>query len=118
MAEPYQYYTSLDYKSISDRGKIKITVYEQYRDEIEKWENIGIYLSKIELEEDLHAALSTEHLDDLPSGNFIAYLQDAKKKNMNHFVNNYLTREIAETIFYDDRFTCLKKLVGVDKYDS
>ncbi|GAA0607715.1 hypothetical protein GCM10009001_26300 [Virgibacillus siamensis] len=117
LAEPYQYCTGLNYESISDRNKVKHEVYTTYKSEIEKWADNGIYLSEIELEEDLYAALPEDHIHKLPFSNFITHLQDAKKKNMNEYVNNYLTTDIAKTIFYDDRFNCLKKLVEVDEYD-
>lgn len=115
LAKPYQYCKSLEDES--NRRVIKFEVYDKYKEEIKEWGNKGIYLSKIELEEDLHSALPEEHLENLPFDNLITYLQEAKKKNMNEYVNEHLNAEIAEIVFYDERFACLKRLVGVDEHD-
>lgn len=112
LAEPHQYCETGDFKSI--RNKIKVEVYEKYKDEIKKWKNNGIFLSEIELEEDLEAALPDTHLDNLPF-NLVTYLQEAKKKNMNEYINNHLNSELAKIIYNDNRFACLKRLVEVDK---
>ncbi|MED1674963.1 ATP-dependent nuclease [Pallidibacillus thermolactis] len=112
LAKPYQYRATGDFKSI--RNKIKVEVFEKYKDEIEKWENNGIFLSEIELEEDLEAALPNDHLKELPF-DLVTHLQDAKKKNMNEYINNHLNSELAKIIFNDNRFVCLKRLVGVDE---
>jgi len=104
--------SDFDLKNKQCRDKLKKTIYQEYSDEIENWKSKGIYLSEIELEEDLYEILP-EKVTAEPrfEGDFINYLQKAKKKNMNQFVNEYLCLESARAIYNDKKFECLKCLV-------
>ena len=96
------------------RNELKELVYQQFGEEVRKWEVRDIYLSEIELEEDLVDALSknTIELTGGKSENLVTFLQKAKKKNMNTFVNEHLSVEDAQSIYEHEHFKCLKALVG------
>jgi len=118
LALPYEYPIFTSEVSDADRNMIKSFVYEKYEQKIEEWKKAGIYLSEIELEEDLKAILPRYHLDKLPFENIITFLQEAKKKNMNEYVNNHLDATIAKTIYNNEKFACIKALVGVEVHGS
>lgn len=103
-----------DLKKRFCRSKLKSRIYKYFEEEVNEWKEQDIYLSKIELEEDLVDALSknTIELTEEKSENLVTFLQKAKKKNMNTFVNEHLNVEDAQSIYEHEHFKCLKALVG------
>lgn len=106
-----------DFKCLQSRRYIKQKVFNNYKEKIDKWKEIGIFLSEIELEEDLVSGLPDGYLEKIgyTEADFIKHLQRAKKKNMNEFVNVHLTTEAAQAIYDDERFSCIKTLLGVEE---
>ena len=110
LAKPYEYSTSLDYKL--NKNELKIDIYNKFKSEIKKWNDNCIFLSEIELEEDFKICSSRTTFDEpFYEKDLVTYLQEAKKKNMNEYVNNHLNTDIAKEIFENERFACLKRLV-------
>ncbi|TXL65630.1 DUF2813 domain-containing protein [Cerasibacillus terrae] len=110
---------AFDFKCLESRRCIKHKVFNKYKEKVDKWKKAGVFLSEIELEEDLVRGLPDEYLKKIgyTEADFIKYLQRAKKKNMNEFVNEHLTTEAAQAIYDDERFSCIKVLLGVEEVD-
>lgn len=106
--------------------RMKKELYTVHQKVIQVFKQHSIFLSEIELEEDLKEALCSNQewksaeqfkgkFKRTPQG-FVKYLQGAKKKRMNHFVNSdSFDIEVAKVIYDDSRFKCLKFLVGEDE---
>lgn len=75
---------------------------------IEKFKENMIYLSSIDLENDLDAVIGENFSYDV-----VKYLQDSKLYNMAEFINE-LDHEMCEKVFYSKEFKCLKDMVTVD----
>lgn len=101
---------------------MKSNLYSNHLDVIEIFKENNIFLSRIELEDDLIDALKKVpgcHLNDRFAEKFGSdpiklkkYFKKSKKFNMNNFVNSSgFDQEVAETIYNHDLFRCLKVLV-------
>lgn len=100
--------------------KYKRRIFKSYESKIEKWKSIGIYLSEIELEEDLIEVLEEKGLlEDVgkTKGELLEYFQSSKKNNMNVFVNRHMTFDMAKAIYEHCNFVCLKSLMGDNNED-
>lgn len=105
-------------KNIDDLSKkeiieLKKQIFIDNKTVIDILNNHNIYLSKVDLENDLYEAcpdlLDTWIKKEHPrSTNPVSTLQSGKKINMIN-VLNYLTKEYAEKILEDDNFKVLKK---------
>lgn len=114
--QPFSYDENIDINDKSERDSLKKKIFKKYKTSIETWKKANIYISEIELEEDLYSILPNDILNDKEfEGDFIGYLQQSKKENMNTFVNKYLNNyDIALSIYNDDKFECIKALLGHD----
>lgn len=104
-----------DYSKQRIKNDIKRRVYNRNKESIEIWEKFNIYLSEIELEEDLSKVLNVNGLlssNFIDEKDFIEFLQEQKKINMNQFVNDYLDYEMAKVIYQSNEFKCLRDLLG------
>jgi len=100
--------------------KYKRRIYECYKPKVENWKSIGIYLSEIELEEDLIETLEEKSLLEVvgkTKEELLKYFQSSKKNNMNAFVNEYMTFDMAKAIYEHCNFLCLKSLMGDNNED-
>ena len=87
---------------------IKAELYENNLEELQKAElRDNIYLSKIDLENDLADIIEDKMKTYLDTENPVDYLQKNKMKNMAELVK-YITIEDAELIFSHANFKCLK----------
>lgn len=97
------------------RRKIKREIFDNYFEkEIQELKDCWIYLSRIDLENDLYEAIG-EIMDDFASDedsskNGIDYLQEAKMKHMIGLCK-YIDSDDIDEIYEHDRFECLRKLV-------
>ena len=87
---------------------IKVELYENNLEELQKAElRDNIYLSKIDLENDLGDIIEDKMKTYLDTENPVDYLQKNKMKNMAELVK-YITIEDAKRIFSHANFKCLK----------
>lgn len=96
---------------------VKRKVYTEHQELIEVLEQQNIYISKVELEDDLIEVLESEKDDievclgkDLLG--FQKWLKGSKKKRMLDFVNrDCFTVELSEKLKEHENFSCLKDLI-------
>lgn len=96
------------------RIKLKRRFYDKTIDIIESLEISSIYLSRVDLENDLNEVIQS-HLDNLSTENNsektgVDYLQTAKLKNMIKLCKA-LQEDDVTLIYEHERFECLRKLV-------
>lgn len=91
-------------------------IYSEYKDKFLFLEKKNIFLSEIDLENDLYKILP-DKLNDWKNDKHnksnktaVELLQEAKRNNMVDFCN-YLTYEDVEKILSDDNFRCLKRFL-------
>lgn len=87
----------------------KIQLYNEYQDNIERFKEKNIFLSKIDLEHDLYDVIG-ERMEYILGSNPIGYLQDHKLINMIELTNE-LTIEDSKKIINHPLFIALRKLV-------
>lgn len=102
----------LDYKvknKLEDSDKInaKKELYNKYKREIILFNKQNIYLSKVDLENDLDEVIHSEMCTYLDTDNPVDYLQDKKMINMIELVKK-LTKEDCEKIYNSEQFYCVK----------
>jgi putative ATP-dependent endonuclease of OLD family len=100
----------------SYRIEIKRKVYDKMTEIVEDLKSSNIFLSRVELENDLNEMIQ-ERLDNLSSDNNseksgVDYLQTAKLKNMIKLCKVLSDAEIT-LIYEHERFECLRKLVDL-----
>lgn len=114
---------NIDYSTIDENGKKqflvsqkeeeirlkKIEIYENESACIEKLNNNNIFLSRIDLENDLYEAIP-EKMNSVFNGNSIKRMQDKKLINMIKLIDKLTNAECLE-IYEHDNFKSLKKLV-------
>lgn len=89
----------------------KRALYRKNRNLIKKLKEKSIYLSEIDLENDLYSVIgsSMEAILDKRSDKVVDYLQDRKLFNMVELVQE-LSKEDCEKIYKSDKFACLREL--------
>lgn len=102
----------LDYKvknKLEDSDKInaKKELYNKYKREIILFNTQNIYLSKVDLENDLDEVIHDEMCEYLDTDNPVDYLQDKKMINMIELIKK-LTKEDCEKIYNSEQFYCIK----------
>ena len=102
----------LDYKvknKLEDSDKIsaKKELYNKYKREIILFNTQNIYLSKVDLENDLDEVIHDEMSTYLDTDNPVEYLQDKKMINMIELIKK-LTKEDCEKIYNSEQFYCIK----------
>lgn len=102
----------LDYKvknklEDSDKINVKKELYNKYKREIILFNKQNIYLSKVDLENDLDEVIHSEMCTYLDTDNPVDYLQDKKMINMIELVKK-LTKEDCEKIYNSEQFYCVK----------
>ncbi len=102
----------LDYKvknKLEDSDKIsaKKELYNKYKREIILFNTQNIYLSKVDLENDLDEVIHNEMCIYLDTDNPVEYLQDKKMINMIELIKK-LTKEDCEKIYNSEQFYCIK----------
>lgn len=99
--------------SVSTKNKkiteMKLKIYEEYSDDINKMKEKQIYLSKLDLEHDLFEVIGTR-MKEILGDNPIKYLQDHKLINMIELTNSLL-KDDCEKIIEHPLFESLRKLV-------
>lgn len=99
---------------ISDRDRLifekKKELYEQNESCIEEFEANDIFLSKVDLENDLYEVIPDKLEEVFGEEDPVKTLQDRKLLNMLDLIDN-LTIEECQTIIEHDRFKALKRLV-------
>lgn len=103
-------------KQTKDLNEIELKkfIYNKKNEKIKAFELKQIYLSKVDLENDLNEVIEVQ-LDNLANKNNskksgVDYLQTSKLVNMIELCN-VLTEEDINSIYNHERFQCLKKLV-------
>lgn len=102
----------LDYKvknklENSDKINVKKELYNKYKREIILFNTQNIYLSKVDLENDLDEVIHDEMCTYLDTDNPVEYLQDKKMINMIELIKK-LTKEDCEKIYNSEQFYCIK----------
>lgn len=87
----------------------KIKIYDEYNNCIQKFENNNLYLSRIDLENDLYEVIP-DKMNEIFGANAVSNLQSRKLLNMLKLIEK-LTDEECNKIFDHDRFKALKRLV-------
>ncbi|MFB4165466.1 ATP-dependent endonuclease [Alteribacillus sp. JSM 102045] len=87
----------------------KVSLYDNYIDDIYKFQENNIYLSRIDLEHDLYEVIG-ERMKEILGGNPVKYLQDHKLLNMIELTDG-LTYEDCTRIIKDSLFKPLRELV-------
>lgn len=90
----------------------KKRIFTQYSDFNNEFLSQRIYLSEIDLENDLYSAIGESLVRIFENDNPVDYLQQSKLFNMVELVDN-LSEEDCRNIFEHERFACLKELVGI-----
>ena len=98
----------------NDRKKYQLEYFEIFSETIEELKEKGIYLSKIDLENDLYDIIpQTMDRYVKSSGGRTAsinYLQKAKRNRMLELCEK-ITKTDSQAIYEDDKFLCIKELV-------
>lgn len=102
----------LDYKvnhKLDDSNTIitKKELYNKYKREISFFNKNNIYLSKVDLENDLNDVIHNEMCMYLDTENPVEYLQNKKMINMIELINK-LTKEDCKKIYNSEQFYCIK----------
>lgn len=97
-----------------DKKQIQESVYNSHLNEIQKLEDESIYLSKIDLENDLYEAIPG-NMDKFVKTkntlkNAVDYLQEQKMIHMIDFCKQLNSMITINKIFNNDRFKCIKEL--------
>lgn len=115
----------IDYSSVNEDGdtvwsklektkkvfEVKKKLYEKYEAHIQTLKGNNIFISKVDLENDLFEAIPERLNEVFGSDNPINKMQDQKLLNMLKLVNN-LTDEDCSIIFNHEKFEALKRLVN------
>lgn len=101
-----QYFTNEKEQKVIEK---KIVIYENYAEDIKELNDNNIYLSRIDLENDLFEAIP-EKMESVFGNNPIRKLQNKKLLNMLKLIDK-LTDEECLNIFQHDNFQALKRLV-------
>lgn len=100
-----------DIDSTLEQSEIKNQIYLNNLDNIKTiTKEFKIYISKIDLENDLNEAIGEEMKQYLDVDNAVDYLQKNKMKNMAELVP-YLEKNDIEKVLNHSNFSCLKEMV-------
>jgi putative ATP-dependent endonuclease of the OLD family len=94
-------------------NQAKQEIYKKYSKIITVFRSKKIYLSEIDLENDLNSVISEKMKTVLDPERPVEYLQESKLFNMVELVNN-LDHNDCLMIFQSEKFQCLKELVNLD----
>lgn len=102
----------LDYKvdhklNDSEKISVKMELYKKCKKIINLLNNKNIYLSKVDLENDLDDVIHSEMCTYLGTDNPVEYLQEKKMINMIELIKK-LTKEDCERIYNSEQFYCIK----------
>ena len=102
----------LDYKANhklddSEKINVKMELYNKYKKIINLFNTKNIYLSKIDLENDLDDVIHSEMCKYLYTNSPVEYLQEKKMINMIELIKK-LTKEDCEKIYNSEQFYCIK----------
>lgn len=93
-----------------NRVETKATLYAKHKETLDSIRtDYGIYLSKVDLENDLNEILHNKLCEYLSESNPVAYLQEAKHFRMVDLIK-LLTNDDCMKIFDDYNFACLKEI--------
>ncbi|PES52337.1 ATP-dependent endonuclease [Bacillus toyonensis] len=92
----------------------KKEIFKQYKNEVGEFLGERIYLSEIDLENDLYSAIGESMKRIFEHEDPVHYLQKSKLFNMVELVNNLSTKDCFD-VFEHEKFACLKELVGSDR---
>lgn len=90
----------------------KQALFKSYESLIEELKKSHIYLSEIDLENDLYSVIG-ERMEEIlgkPADKVVDYMQDKKLLNMVELVEG-LTKDDCIKIYESDKFTCLRELI-------
>lgn len=104
------FFENIKYDNVGDRKKFKIKIYEEHKDKISEMQNnYRIYLSEVDLEEDLFRSIKTKYISKSGKRFTAAYLREHKWKNMSELVQ-LLSEDDCIKIYNSPLFKCLKDL--------
>lgn len=97
-------------KKLNDEEKLneKKLIYHEYRLTIKTFEENNIFLSEVDLENDLDKVIHEKLVTYLGSENPVKYLQDKKMINMIELIE-FLTKDDCNNIYNSNEFRCLKE---------
>lgn len=93
----------------------KLIIYKDYGHLVDEFESNNIYLSEIDLENDLYSVIGTR-MEQLLGKRPVQYLQDKKLFNMVELISGLDAEDCAE-IYNHKKFSCLKMLTKVKPED-
>lgn len=93
----------------------KKELYKEHESLINKFKQNNIYLSEIDLENDLFSIIGPKMSEYLQKEEHkvVSYLQDRKLFNMVELIE-HLTFDDCEAVYEDEKFKCLKEMVRFD----
>ncbi|HEU9390599.1 TPA: chromosome segregation protein SMC, partial [Streptococcus pneumoniae] len=74
----------------------------------------GIFISEIDLENDLAQVLSDSERNEMSKLDFVNWLQSSKQYNMLEYISNHLTKEIALKIVESGYFKVLAEFLDYE----
>lgn len=92
----------------------KREIFKDYKELIIELRTQNIYLSEVDLENDLYEALGDRMEEIFNTKDPVTYLQSKKLFNMVELIES-LTKDDCEVIFNHENFKCLKELYNADR---
>ena len=74
----------------------------------------GIFISEVDLENDLAQVLSDSERSEMSEFDFVNWLQSSKQYNMLEYIDNYLSLDIAHKIVKSDYFKVLSEFLDYE----
>ena len=111
---PFNSETKREEKLTQLKSKKK-ELYKEYESLINQFKQNNIYLSEIDLENDLFSIIGPKMSEYLQKEEHkvVSYLQDRKLFNMVELIE-HLTFEDCEAVYEDEKFKCLREMVRFD----
>ena len=106
-------FSSKDERKQNIKSK-KEELYSTNRSLVSQLNAEGIFISEVDLENDLAQVLSDSERSEMSEFDFVNWLQSSKQYNMLEYIDNYLTNEIAHKIVKSDYFKVLSEFLDYE----
>ena len=106
-------FSSKDERKQNIKSK-KEELYSTNRSLVSQLNAEGIFISEVDLENDLAQVLSDSERSGMSEFDFVNWLQSSKQYNMLEYIDNYLTKEIALKIVESGNFKVLAEFLDYE----
>lgn len=106
-------FSSKDERKQNIKSK-KEELYSTNRSLVSQLNAEGIFISEVDLENDLAQVLSDSERSEMSEFDFVNWLQSSKQYNMLEYIDNYLTKEIALKIVESGNFKVLAEFLDYE----